>query len=200
MELQESDAARGHKLTRLSISVQQLETLDLQAKSAEANYQQALAVRENAKLNLDRATVYAHVNGYVTNLLVDEGDFADVGKAVMAVVDSDSFRVEAYLEETKLNFVQVGDSATVILMSGAPAIKGQVESIARGIGDTENPVGQNLLQNVNATFEWVRLAQRIPVRIKLVEVPNGTILSSGMTATVRIEPKPEGGRSDFGSR
>jgi len=118
----------------------------------------------------------------------------------LAVVDSDSFRVEAYLEETKLNFVQVGDSATVILMSGAPAIKGQVESIARGIGDTENPVGQNLLQNVNATFEWVRLAQRIPVRIKLVEVPNGTILSSGMTATVRIEPKPEGGRSDFGSR
>jgi multidrug resistance efflux pump len=85
-------------------------------------------------------------------------------------------------------------------MSGAPAIKGRVDSIARGIGDTENPVGQNLLQNVNATFEWVRLAQRIPVRIKLVEVANGTILSSGMTATVRIEPKPEGGRSDFGSR
>jgi hypothetical protein len=97
----------------------------------------------------------------------------------------------AYLEETKLNFVKVGDSATVILMSGAPAIKGRVDSIARGIGDTENPVGQNLLQNVNATFEWVRLAQRIPVRIKLVEVPNGTILSSGMTATVRIEPKHE---------
>jgi multidrug resistance efflux pump len=76
-------------------------------------------------------------------------------------------------------------------MSGAPAIKGRVDSIARGIGDTENPGGQNLLQNVNATFEWVRLAQRIPVRIKLVDVPNGTILSFGMTATVRIEPKPE---------
>ena len=191
MDVQQSNAARGHKLTSLSISAQQLEDLDLQAKSAEANYQQALAVRENAKINLDRTTVYAPVNGYVTNLVVDEGDFADVGKAVLAVVDSDSFRVEAYLEETKLNFVQVGDSATVILMSGAPAIKGRVDSIARGIGDTENPVGQNLLQNVNATFEWVRLAQRIPVRIKLVDVPNGTILSSGMTATVRIEPKHE---------
>ena len=191
MMLQQSNAARAHKLTSLSISAQQLEDLDLQAKSAEANYQQALAVRENAKINLDRTTVYAPVNGYVTNLVVDEGDFADAGKAVLAVVDSDSFRVEAYLEETKLNFVQVGDSATVILMSGAPAIKGQVESIARGIGDTENPVGQNLLQNVNATFEWVRLAQRIPVRIKLVDVPNGTILSSGMTATVSIEPKHE---------
>jgi multidrug resistance efflux pump len=196
MDLQQSNAARAHKLTSLSISAQQLEDLDLQAKSAEANYQQALAVRENAKINLDRTTVYAPVNGYVTNLVVDEGDFADAGKAVLAVVDSDSFRVEAYLEETKLNFVQVGDSATVILMSGAPAIKGQVESIARGIGDTENPVGQNLLQNVNATFEWVRLAQRIPVRIKLVEVPNGTILSSGMTATVRIEPKHQSEKED----
>jgi multidrug resistance efflux pump len=196
MMLQQSNAARAHKLTSLSISAQQLEDLDLQAKSAEANYQQALAVRESAKINLDRTTVYAPVNGYVTNLVVDEGDFADAGKAVLAVVDSDSFRVEAYLEETKLNFVQVGDSATVILMSGAPAIKGQVESIARGIGDTENPVGQNLLQNVNATFEWVRLAQRIPVRIKLVEVPNGTILSSGMTATVRIEPKHQSEKED----
>jgi len=79
---------------------------------------------------------------------------------------------------------------------GAPAIKGRVDSIARGIGDTENPVGQNLLQNVNATFEWVRLAQRIPVRIKLVDVPNGTILSSGMTATVRIEPQHESEKED----
>jgi multidrug resistance efflux pump len=194
MEMEESNAARGHKLTRLSISAQQLEDLDLQTRSAEANYQQALAVRENAKINLDRTTVYAPVNGYVTNLVVDEGDFADVGKAVLAVVDSDSFRVEAYLEETKLNFVKLGDPATVILMSGAPAIQGRVDSIARGIGDTENPVGQNLLQNVNATFEWVRLAQRIPVRIKLVDVPKETILSSGMTATVRIEPKHKSGK------
>jgi len=71
-------------------------------------------------------------------------------------------------------------------LSGAPPIKGQVDSIARGIGDTQNPTGTNLLQNVNATFEWVRLAQRIPVRIKLVDVPKNTILSSGMTVTVSI--------------
>src|SRR6266403_4084957 len=128
MELQESDAARGHKLTRLSISAEQLETLDLQVKSAEANYQQALAVRENAKINLDRTTGYAPVNGYVTNLVLDEGDFADIGKAVVAVVESDSFRVEAYLEETKLNFVKVGDYATVILMSGAPPIKDELDA------------------------------------------------------------------------
>jgi len=199
MELRQSNAARGHKLTRLSISAEQLENLDLQAKSAEANYEQALAVRENAKINLDRTTVYAPVNGYVTNLVLDEGDYADVGKPVLAIVDSDSFRVEAYLEETKLNFVKVGDSAIVIPMSGAPPIKGQVDSIARGIGDTQNPTGANLLQNVNATFEWVRLAQRIPVRIKLVDVPKDTILSSGMTVTVSIVPTQESARTHLAS-
>jgi multidrug resistance efflux pump len=199
MELRQSNAARGHKLTRLSISAEQLENLDLQAKSAEANYEQALAVRENAKINLDRTTVYAPVNGYVTNLVLDEGDYADVGKPVLAIVDSDSFRVEAYLEETKLNFVKTGDSAIVIPMSGAPPIKGQVDSIARGIGDTQNPTGANLLQNVNATFEWVRLAQRIPVRIKLVDVPKDTILSSGMTVTVSIVPTQESARTRLAS-
>jgi RND family efflux transporter MFP subunit len=83
MDLQQSNAARAHKLTSLSISAQQLEDLDLQAKSAEANYQQALAVRENAKINLDRTTVYTPVNGYVTNLVVDEGDFADVNSEII---------------------------------------------------------------------------------------------------------------------
>jgi len=186
MEMRSSNAARGHKLTRLSISAEALEDLDLQAKATEANYQQALAVCENAQINFDRTVVYAPVNGYVTNLVLDVGDYADAGKPVLAVVDQDSFRVEAYLEETKLNFVKVGDLAVVTPLSGAPPIKGEVDSIARGIGDTQNPTGNNLLQNVNATFEWVRLAQRIPVRIKLINVAKETILSSGMTVTVSI--------------
>jgi RND family efflux transporter MFP subunit len=189
MELRQSNAARGHKLTKLSISAQQLQDLDLEAQAAEANYRQALAARDNAKINFDRTIVHAPVNGYVTNLVLDVGDYADVGKAVLAVVDSDSFRVEAYLEETKLNSVKVGDSATVVPMSGAPQINGVVDGIARGIGDTQNPTGTDLLQNVNATFEWVRLAQRIPVRIKLIDVPKETILSSGMTVTVSIVPR-----------
>jgi multidrug resistance efflux pump len=92
--------------------------------------------------------VYAPVNGYVTNLVLDVGDFADVGKPVLAIVDSDSFRVEAYLEETKLNFVKVGDSASVILMSGAPPIKGRVDSIARGIGDTQTIAGYEAIHMI----------------------------------------------------
>jgi multidrug resistance efflux pump len=186
MEMRSSNAARGHKLTRLSISDEALQDLDLGAKAAEANYQQALAVCENAQINFDRTVVYAPVNGYVTNLVLDVGDYADAARPVLAVVDQDSFRVEAYLEETKLNFVRVGDLAMVTPLSGAPPIKGEVDSIARGIGDTQNPTGSNLLQNVNAVFEWVRLAQRIPVRIKLINVPKDTILSSGMTVTVSI--------------
>ena len=186
MEMRESNAARGHKLSRLSISEEAQQDLDLEAKTAEANYQQALAVRENAEINFERTAVHAPVNGYVTNFVLDVGDYADAGKAVLAVVDQDSFRVEAYLEETKLNFVRVGDLAVVTPLSGAAPIRGEVDSIARGIGDTQNPTGSNLLQNVNATFEWVRLAQRIPVRIKLIGVPKDTILSSGMTVTVSI--------------
>jgi len=189
MEMREANAARGHKLSRLSISAEAQEDLDLEAKTAEANYQQALAVCENAEINFARTVVHAPVNGYVTNLVLDVGDYADAGKPVLAVVDQDSFRVEAYLEETKLNFVRVGDLAVVTPLSGAPPIKGEVDSIARGIGDTQNPTGSNLLQNVNATFEWVRLAQRIPVRIKLIYVPKDTILSSGMTVTVSIVPR-----------
>src|SRR6266436_4967316 len=186
MEMREANAVRGHKLSRLSISAEAQEDLDLEAKTAEANYQQALAVCENAEINFARTVVHAPVNGYVTNLVLDVGDYADAGKPVLAVVDQDSFRVEAYLEETKLNFVKVGDLAVVTPLSGAPPIKGEVDSIARGIGDTQNPTGRNLLQNVNATFEWVHLAQRIPVRIKLIDVPKDTILSSGMTVTVSI--------------
>jgi RND family efflux transporter MFP subunit len=186
MEMRDSNAARGRKLTRLSISAEALQDLDLEAKAAEANYQQAQAVCENAQINFDRTVVYAPVNGYVTNLVLDVGDYADAGRPVLAVVDQDSFRVEAYLEETKLNGVRVGDLATVIPLSGAPPIKGEVDSIARGIGDTQNPTGSNLLQNVNAVFEWVRLAQRIPVRIRLINVPKDTILCSGMTVTVSI--------------
>jgi RND family efflux transporter MFP subunit len=186
MEMREANAARGHKLSRLSISAEAQQDLDLEAKTAEANYQQAQAVCEYAEINFARTVLRAPVNGYVTNLVLDVGDYADVGKPVLAVVDQDSFRVEAYLEETKLNFVRVGDLAVVTPLSGAQPIKGEVDSIARGIGDTQNPTGTNLLQNVNATFEWVRLAQRFPVRIKLIDVPKDTILSSGMTVTVSI--------------
>jgi multidrug resistance efflux pump len=110
-----------------------------------------------------------------------------VGAAKLAIVDSHSFWVYGYFEETKLPRVRVGDRAQIRLMSGGE-LKGHVESISRGIYDRDNPQSRELLADVNPTFNWVRLAQRVPVRLKIDEVPNGMLLAAGTTCTVVITP------------
>ena len=157
------------------------------ADSALADYQQAQAQLEAAQLNLSRTEVRAAVDGYVTNLNVHRGDYARIGEAKMAVVDMNSFWVYGFFEETKLPKVRVGDSAQLQLMSGE-MLKGHVESISRGIYDRDNPESRELIADVNPTFNWVRLAQRVPVRIHLDEVPDGVLLAAGMTCTVVVEP------------
>ena len=116
--------------------------------------------------------------------LLTQGSYATQGKAVIALIDSDSYRVDAYFEETKVPRIKIGSPADVRLMDGAAMIKGKVESIARGITDQDNKDGPELLATVNPTFTWVRLAQRIPVRIHLTDVPEGVLISAGMTCTV----------------
>jgi multidrug resistance efflux pump len=106
---------------------------------------------------------------------------------VLAIIDSDSYHVSGYFEETKLRAIKLGDQVEIDLMSGVPALKGHVESISRGITDRENADGPEMLANVNPTFEWVRLAQRIPVRIHIDQVPDNVVVSSGMTCTVVVE-------------
>src|SRR5262249_38490942 len=110
--------------------------------------------------------------------------YAAVGTKVMALIDRDSYRVEGYFEETKIPVIKLGDKAEIHLMSGGPALQGHVESISRGITDRDNASGPELLANVNPTFEWVRLAQRIPVRVHIDNVPENVLISSGMTCTV----------------
>ena len=190
MEMRQHEAARRAKLTTLSTSVEERENSMLTANSAAATYQQALADRSTAQLNLDRTVVRAPVNGFVTNLTLDVGQYASVGTNVMALIDSDSYRVTGYFEETKMPAVTVGEQAEIYLLDGSPALRGHVESIARGITDRDNLAGPELLVNPNPTFEWVRLAQRIPVRIHIDEVPNGVLVSSGMTATVIVDAPP----------
>jgi multidrug resistance efflux pump len=114
------------------------------------------------------------------------GNYVNTGKGVMALVDSDTLRVEGYFEETKLPRIHVGDTASIRLMGEDGLLAGHVESVAGGIEDRERSAGANLLANVNPTFAWVRLAQRIPVRIKLDGVPDQTRLVSGRTATVAV--------------
>ncbi|MBV9221829.1 MAG: hypothetical protein JOY94_20605, partial [Methylobacteriaceae bacterium] len=109
---------------------------------------------------------------------------------VLALIDSDSYRVTGYFEETKIPSVPPGKQVEIYLMSGGAPLRGHVVSISRGVTDRDNPSGPDLLANATPTFEWVRLAQRIPVRIDIDNVPEGTFISSGMTATVVVQSPP----------
>ncbi|MES1147584.1 MAG: HlyD family efflux transporter periplasmic adaptor subunit, partial [Bradyrhizobium guangdongense] len=132
--------------------------------------------------------VRASVNGSITNMDLRPGTYVSAGKGVMALVDTDTLRVEGYFEETKLSRIHVGDPVSIRLMGDNTRLTGRVESIAAGIEDRDRTAGSNLLANVNPTFNWVRLAQRVPVRIKLDDVPPDIALVSGRTATVEVRP------------
>jgi multidrug resistance efflux pump len=193
---------RGDVLFRIELSdaaasqqrVEAAQAADLEAKAA---YGQATADRDLAKLNLERSAVKASVNGRITNMELRPGTYVTTGRGVMALIDGDTLRVEGYFEETKLPRIHVGDRASIRLMGEAGMLTGHVESFAGGIEDRERTAGSNLLASVNPTFAWVRLAQRIPVRIKLDAVADEVRLVSGRTATVAVEPKGETPRLDM---
>jgi multidrug resistance efflux pump len=179
----------------VTITVENLDNARRQSESAAASYQQAIASRDTAALNLRRTELRASVNGFITNLNLAKGTFASQGKPVMALIDSDSYRVEAYFEETKIPQIRPGASAEIYLMDGSPALQGAVLGIARGITDQDNKDGPELLSSINPTFTWVRLAQRIPVTIHLTHVPPGVLISAGMTCTVVMK---EGAAPEIG--
>lgn len=187
-DMRKQQAARRAQLDGSVISTEVREDSGSQARQAYAGYQAALAAREVARLNLERSAIRSPVDGYVTNLNLYPGDYASVGAARLAVIDRNSYWVYGYFEETKLPHVHVGDKAEIRLLSGSPVIEGHVESIARGVSDRDNPSGPTLLADVNPVFTWVRLAQRIPVRIHLDAVPDDVPLAAGTTCTVTILP------------
>ena len=156
--------------------------------AARAALAQAVVNRDMAKLNLARTRVTAAVSGTVPNLDLREGSYATAARPVMAVVDSSSFYVEGYFEETKLPGIALGDRVDITLMGTRQPIHGRVESIATGIADRDRTTSANMLPNVNPTFNWVRLAQRIPVRVALDPMPANVRLVAGLTATVKIVP------------
>jgi RND family efflux transporter MFP subunit len=173
-------------------SLQQKEQARTAEDQARAAYGQALANRDLAKLNLDRSEIKATVNGTVSNLSLRPGDYVTAGAAKVALVDTDSLRVEGYFEETKLPRIHVGDTVSVRLMGQSQRLQGHIDSIATGIEDRERTAGTGLLANINPTFSWVRLAQRVPVRINLDNVPGNVHLIAGLTATVEVgEPSPK---------
>jgi RND family efflux transporter MFP subunit len=187
LQMKRDDAARRADMDALVVSKESRENATHTASAATASYQQALAALDAAKLNLARTRVVSPVDGYVTNLSVFRGDYASAGAAKLAIVDSHSFWVYGYFEETKLPHVRIGDQAEMRLMSGG-TLQGHIESISRGIYDRDNPQSHELLADVNPTFNWVRLAQRVPVRVKIDAVPDGVVLAAGITCTVVVKP------------
>ena len=155
-----------------------------------AQLNSARAQRDVARLNLDRTTIRAPVNGIVTNVELRPGDYATVGRQVLALLDTDTIHVDGYFEETKLPWIRVGDRALVRIMGIKAGLHGTVESIDAGIEDRERSASSQALANVNPTFSWVRLAQRIPVRIKLDPTTRDIRLIAGRTATVSIVDPP----------
>jgi len=182
-------AARRSKVDDLVVSNEVREMADTQSQTASAIVLEAQQQVATAKLNLARTEVHAPVDGYVTNLLVHPGDYAQVGRPQLAVVDKDSFWIYGYFEETKIPSLHEKDPVTITLMSGTQKLQGHIESISRAIADRDNTTTPELLANVNPTFAWVRLAQRIPVRIHIDKVPDKVLLSAGMTCTVIVNPK-----------
>lgn len=188
-EMKQQQASRRAHLEDEVISRENREDTDLGALAAKADYEAAIAQVEKIKLDLERTIVRSPVDGWVSNLLVRPGDFAQVGAAKLAVIDQHSFWVYGYFEEHKLSMIKPGDSADVQLLGSHLTLKGHVESIAHGITDRDNPTDVRLLANVNPTFNWVRLAQRIPVRIQLDQIPSDLTLVAGMTCSVVINPQ-----------
>jgi RND family efflux transporter MFP subunit len=186
LEEANADLKRYSALTPgLVVSTQRMDQVKATQGSAQAAFDQAVADLGLAKLNLERSEVRAAVNGVVTNMELRPGTYLTPGKGVLALLDSDTLRVEGYFEETKLPRIHLGDAVNVRLLGSHHPLRGRVESIAAGIEDRDRSAGATLLANVNPTFNWVRLAQRVPVRIAL-DRTEASELVAGATATVEV--------------
>jgi len=183
-----SEAARNHALGDL-VAAEITQQGDSKVAQLTAALAQSKVALETAKLNLSRTEVRAPIDGVVTNLTLRPGNYATAGHPEFAVIDSQSFYIIGYFEETKLRHIRLGDPVRARLMGDDVFVMGHVESIASGIDERDGATGQTLLANVNPTFSWVRLAQRIPVRVHIDKLPPHVNLVAGRTATVEVLPK-----------
>lgn len=173
--------------SKQSISTEDLETARINTHVAKANYELAKAELEEAKLNVKRTSVLAPEYGTVVNLTLREGNYVKQGSATLALIKKDSFYITGYFEETKLSLIHVGQKAEITLMNGNHSLEGTVVSIGKAIANSNTNSNDQLLPQVQQTFNWVRLAQRIPVDIQLTNPSDQENLSAGMTVSIRIK-------------
>lgn len=181
------ETARDRSLQDL-VAAEDAEVRRAKLQAAQAGMATAQAAVDLAELNLARTEVRSPSDGHVNDRTVRTGDYVTAGHPVMAVLDTGSFRIDGYFEETRLRGVHAGQKVDIRLMGETQPLQGHVQSIAAGIEDRYRSEGSSLLPNVTPAFDWVRLAQRIPVRIQIDAVPEGVNLIAGRTATVTIEP------------
>jgi multidrug resistance efflux pump len=186
-ELRQQEAAVQTAMEDLNLAERQVASLKAQRTMAEANLAQADAQLRQAQVNVERTRIVSPVDGYVTNLLSRLGDYMNVGVNGISVVDANSFWVDGYFEETTLAPIRIGDQARIKLMGYSQIVRGHVDSIARAINVSNAQPNTRGVADVNPIFTWVRLAQRIPVRVHIDETPPGVVLAAGMTATVEID-------------
>jgi multidrug resistance efflux pump len=189
------ETRRNQQLGNL-VAREQLEESQSREARALAALTEAQVAVDSAQLNLDRSVVRSPVNGYLNDRAPRAQEFVSAGRAVLSVVDGESFHIDGYFEETKLAAIHIGQSVDIRVIGDNARLRGHVQSIAAGIEDRDRSSGSNLLPNVNPAFSWVRLAQRIPVRIEFDEVPGDFRMIAGRTATVSIiaDGAGEGGK------
>jgi multidrug resistance efflux pump len=186
LQVKRMQAERRQHLTNLSTTPEEQQVFVGNATQAQGAFEAAQQQVEQADINLKRTQVRSQVNGYVTNLLLRVGDYAHAGTTNISVIDADSYWIDGYFEETKMAHVCIGDRAEAQLMGYRDPIVGRVQSVTRGISVSNAAPSTQGLPNVDPVYTWVRLAQRVPVRIRITHVPDGVPLVSGMTATVTI--------------
>ena len=186
MDSKSAEAERRDRLTTLTTSREEQQTYQSSAAMARASYAGAIAQLNQARVDLTRTQIRSPVNGFVTNLQLRVGDYATKGTRNVSIVDTDSFWISGNFEETKLARIKPGDPAAAQLLGFTDPVYGHIESIARGINTPNSDPGSLGLASVNPVFTWVRLAQRIPVRMHIDQVPPNVHLSVGLTATVSV--------------
>ncbi|MHC8287166.1 efflux RND transporter periplasmic adaptor subunit [Pseudomonas sp. XS1P51] len=177
---------RRTQMSADAVSREEVDTSRLDMMEKQASYKQSVAVLNSAKIDLARTTYTSPASGKIINLELEKGDYVNRGVNRLALVKDDSYYVTGYFEETKIPGIKIGDKVEIWLMAGTLKLEGHVESIDSGISNSNSTPGNQMLPSVEATFAWVRLAQRIPVNIKIDQVPEGVNLSSGMSATLKV--------------
>ncbi|KPM01645.1 HlyD family secretion protein [Vibrio splendidus] len=184
---EEQRALNLEKRTPGAMPVLTLNNLNNAVETNAANVALAKANVEEAHLNLEYTKVYAPTNGYITNLNLREGSQVVANTPVVALIDEDSFWIEGYFKETDLVNVSPNDKALVtLMMHNNIQLEGHIKSIGFGIATQDGSTGNDLLPNVNPNFQWIRLAQRIPIKVVLDNVPEDLQLRVGMTASIKI--------------